>query len=209
MAPRDRRWAVVESHHVLPVFSRTLSLDQLTALDTLETTLRHACTEVIFDLRSSIGLECPRGVVRARKEATPCATWIGVRFSEIDVRLGTRVRAPRRRRRGERAPIRTCVRLGGFFEQTSSCELGSGCRTRTCVAGFRDRCPATGRPRNGPVDPEGFEPSPRRLRAECAAVTPRIRPSVRRQELGPRSHGSKARHTALELRRLRRFRDQG
>ena len=89
----------------------------------------------------------------------------------------------------------------------------SGSGTRTPIGGFRDRCPAVGRSQNGwcarwelnpvrsvksrlhclcatraqVVEPEGLEPSPHRLKAECAAVTPQLRNHVRAVRFSSRS----------------------
>ena len=110
---------------------------------------------------------------------------------------------------GEKAP-RAFTRSGFlscrvFKEQRRAWRRrGSGSRIRTCVGGFRARCPAAGRsrkiggfpgnrtlpcrlragcsaleletPARASVGPEGFAPPSHRLKVECLAVGPRTRP---------------------------------
>lgn len=70
-------------------------------------------------------------------------------------------------RRGQTCPFTRAASRAGSF----------GGRDRTCIAGFRGQRPSVRRPRiERPeicVGSEGIEPSPHRVRAGCAAATPR------------------------------------
>src|SRR4051794_27800491 len=80
--------------------------------------------------------------------------------------------------------------------------MSSGSRSRTCVSGFRDQRRKTVGPsrtalsESGYVSPEGFEPSPSRVRTECAPATPQTR-GVEREGIEPSLLGLKVRYLTI------------
>jgi hypothetical protein len=140
-----RRWAVVDSHHVLPLFRRTLSLDQLTALmfygkESLPST-RPKAEAMPPSLSPATGAAWQRlapaeGVEPSKDRLTAGCLTIRLRWKDW---WGTPSRL-----RPKSPPVSAKFSTNSALERAD----GSGCRIRTCVSGSRAQRPPTRRSRS-------------------------------------------------------------
>ncbi len=175
---RDLWWVVVESHHVLLVFSQASRRAQhdfaVRRWGRLAATLRGGRQSHMSNTKSRSAAPRLSSSRRNRTSETPVNSRLPSHSASLECDGGPAASRPpivgvELSKSGALVP-----RAEKSVHRTRAVRSFGG-RDRTCASGFRDRRPSVGPPRivADCVGSEGIEPSPHRLRAGCATATRR------------------------------------